>query len=485
MASVKSRNHRGRKDEDHDFRNWRSPHHKSSVADHSRYGGGRRDQKSNQDMSREHGGIDRNGSHRTRYRHDRESKHHRWSSDRRVELRSRKPDVFSSVEFPPLGAKETPSTSSNTWYTPDPVRLTSQRHSSSSSTDWATQIEQFEKDKERALRDMMRYKRRLLMSESSDGSNEDQENLKINTNAEPKKEYETDETVIIRRQKQIDLGKNTLGYDNYLRLVPKYKRVKNKHISTPNKFQKCSRRAWDGLIKLWRRKLHEYDPEGTYKPERVARKELHFSDSTSETPSEASSEQDPTMDVELNSSVSSAISDYLASNESSRPDTPDNASRPETPTTELKGLTVSDQMNGNYRTEDLAISKVISQSTDAATPNATQTPSVTPADHEVEGQGLIHTMQVNPSDLIAALRQAAGAAQPLTQLTINPHMYIPPQQTSNLKSHSIADVPIHSFHCSHDDNANRKLQEGGRKEGDIFDHFDLDECFMKDSDVIA
>ena len=62
-------------------------------------------------------------------------------------------------------------------YTPDPVRMTSQHHGRSSGTDWASQIEQFEKDKERALRDMMRYKRRLLMSESSDGSNEDQESL--------------------------------------------------------------------------------------------------------------------------------------------------------------------------------------------------------------------------------------------------------------------------------------------------------------------
>ncbi|XP_038070724.1 uncharacterized protein LOC119739750 [Patiria miniata] len=477
MASVKSRNQTGRKDEDHDFRNWRSPHQKSSAAmaaDHFRHGAGSRRDHSTREN-------DRTGSHRTRYRHDRESKPHRWSSDRRAEPRSRKPDVYSSTEFPPLGSKEV-----NTSYTPDPVRGSSQLYSSStsSSRDWASQIDQFEKDKERAMRDMMRYKRRLLMSESSDGSNEDQENVKVNMNAQPKKEYETDETVIVRRQKQIELGKNTLGYDHYLRQIPKYKRVKNEHIVTPNKFLKCSRRAWDGLIRQWRVKLHEYDPEGTYKPARVARKELHFSDTTSEATSEGSSEQDARMDLELNSSMSSAVSDYLASNEGSRPQTPDNSVRPETPTTELKDLTVSDDMNGNYQTgdSDLVTEDISQGKAVGSTPDATLTPSVTPADYEVEGP----RPQVNPSDLIAALRHAAQVVQPPNQVTFHPGMYyVPPQLTSNLDPRYAADVSVHSFHRSCDDNVNPKVTKDTKMGGDIFDNFNLDDCFLNEDEVIG
>lgn len=88
---------------------------------------------------------------------------------------------------------------------------------------------------------------------------------------------ETDPDVLERRQKQIDYGKNTIGYDNYIRTIPKWVSIEMSTAryllskitrdrrtkdcpKTPPKGLKYSRRAWEGLVKSWRKKLHTFDP---------------------------------------------------------------------------------------------------------------------------------------------------------------------------------------------------------------------------------
>lgn len=70
----------------------------------------------------------------------------------------------------------------------------------------------------------------------------------------------------MKRQKQIDFGKNTLGYDNYTRAVPKERRERSKrggeHPVTPDKYEVTSKRAFDGRVKAWRRLLHRWDDVG-------------------------------------------------------------------------------------------------------------------------------------------------------------------------------------------------------------------------------
>lgn len=66
-----------------------------------------------------------------------------------------------------------------------------------------------------------------------------------------------------QRLKQIAYGKTTVGYQNYVRLVPHHTRNPDDpdHPVTPRFYDSCSKRLWDKTLKNWRRNLHNWDPD--------------------------------------------------------------------------------------------------------------------------------------------------------------------------------------------------------------------------------
>ncbi|ORX55261.1 hypothetical protein BCR36DRAFT_410203 [Piromyces finnis] len=69
----------------------------------------------------------------------------------------------------------------------------------------------------------------------------------------------SEERRLEQRQKQIEYGKNTIGYKIYTKVIKKEKRKKTDPW-TPDKYTKCSKRCWDGMVRSWRRQLHNWDP---------------------------------------------------------------------------------------------------------------------------------------------------------------------------------------------------------------------------------
>jgi len=80
------------------------------------------------------------------------------------------------------------------------------------------------------------------------------------------KPRETDVRRLSARQKQIDIGMNTVGYQRFCDSVPIDKRTKE-HPKIPDIHQVCSKRSWDGQVRKWRRMLHDFDPESVTREE--------------------------------------------------------------------------------------------------------------------------------------------------------------------------------------------------------------------------
>eukprot|EP00057_Strongylocentrotus_purpuratus_P018968 XP_011673442.1 PREDICTED: uncharacterized protein LOC592731 [Strongylocentrotus purpuratus] len=342
------------------------------------------------------------------------------------------------------------------------------RKVSESSTDWAVQVEEFEEEEARAKRDLHQYRRKLdLWSGSgSCSSEEQQENKKTSKKETP---MEEDRDVLIRRQKQIDFGKNTAAYDNYLHKVKRRNRLKGKHPYTPNKFQVTSRRSWDKQIRLWRIKLHEHDPPELMNIKTAKAKQAMIYDDSS---SQASSECEVKMENELmNTSISSGISDcYLASNESSRRCTP---------TTELEAMETraSTANSESYREfegdEDNTLTGFPEMSSSMV---KIPTPTATP----VEPNNYPSSPPLNTNDLVTALQRVAVTQQsyfPNNHTTTNPLCV-----SSNMPNNNMFQV-VGSTTCSRPQPSISSPQEQLHKPN-IFDEFNLDQCFLKDEELI-
>eukprot|EP01060_Flectonema_neradi_P019487 TRINITY_DN2664_c1_g1_i1.p1 TRINITY_DN2664_c1_g1~~TRINITY_DN2664_c1_g1_i1.p1 ORF type:complete len:257 (+),score=72.09 TRINITY_DN2664_c1_g1_i1:67-837(+) len=97
-----------------------------------------------------------------------------------------------------------------------------------------------------------------------------------------------------QRLKQVQIGKSTIGYENYRKCVSTEERIAGTHLDTPvvsvGANATTSKRDFEEQLRMWRRYLHTYDDINNL-PAHAAMKKNMFMDTSSTTSNDSSEQQ--------------------------------------------------------------------------------------------------------------------------------------------------------------------------------------------------